>query len=57
MTAPNTETYTIDYDQGFPSFAIFTASRGGEKQVFTGDYNNRTIWEFGFTIAPTHAMD
>ena len=54
---PNIETYTIDYDQGFPSFAIYTASEDSLEDIFTGDYNNSTIWEFGFKISPTHSED
>ena len=51
LDVPNTEKYTMTYDGGFPTFAIYSSTSGSFASPvdLQGSYNNATVFDYYFT--------
>ena len=52
LDVPNKVVYNITYQNGFPSFSIYSPTSGSIEDPFNveGDYNNRTMFDFAFYL-------
>ena len=52
LDVPNKEIYSVSYENGFPSFSIYTLTSGSllEPSKMEGVYNDRTYFDFHFHV-------
>ena len=57
LEVPNSEMYTVSYENGFPSFSIYTVTSGSwlEPANMTGVYNDKTYFDFHFHVRVNEA--
>ena len=52
LSIPNTQTYTVGYGNGFPSFSIYSpvTTSSGSLDEKSASHNNSTMFDFGFIL-------
>lgn len=48
LLTPNTEQFTIKYDEGFPSFSIMVLANNETNSQHEAGYNNSTMFKYHF---------
>ena len=52
LDVPNKEIYSVSYENGFPSFSIYTITSGSflEPSTMEGVYNDKTYFDYHFHV-------